>query len=373
LHPIHIKDDPEKVKSNQNHALSFGAELVSRLPTDKGRFFAVKFYLFDDTVAVFETAKKNSGIVPGKFLKRQKVVNPATNSYFHSNDFYVGAKVIINKYKFQLVDLDAFTMNYAMNRPDKFKWADIESLIKKMQSVCATGNATIGGKSQATAEGDISESDFLEFLLNQCGMGLPAAICCAAFFFKAQDLDFDELRRFNKVEPRHPTRLISADTCDTILEDAKLDDETRLIKRTFQRVAQGFIDDKLAFTSICDSNMNELHNLDRSGFMKSLQTAKYSSNVPYGDQDIKLMVHYFFPRGVEGERSGTNKEWLATSHLYGFLFPPVAPAVDAAASYAVSGGGIGLVHTTGGSATQVNRNVPLSYSKGGQTKIVGGA
>merc|ERR1711981_471425 len=85
LHPIHIKDDPEKVKSNQNHALSFGAVLVSDLPTDKGRFFAVKFYLFDDTVAIFETAKKNSGIVPGKFLKRQKVLNPKTNKYFHSD------------------------------------------------------------------------------------------------------------------------------------------------------------------------------------------------------------------------------------------------------------------------------------------------
>merc|ERR1712100_865032 len=113
LHPIHIKDDPEKVKSNQNHALSFGAQLISNLATDKGRWFAIKLYLFDDTVAIFETAKKNSGIVPGKFLKRQKVLNPATGRYFDSQDFYVGAALEIYKYQFKLVDVDAFTMNYA--------------------------------------------------------------------------------------------------------------------------------------------------------------------------------------------------------------------------------------------------------------------
>ena len=323
LHPIHIKDDPEKVKSNQNHALSFGAELVSKLPTDAGRFFAVKFYLFDDTVAIFETAKKNSGIVPGKFLRRQKVMNQATGEYFNLKDFFVGAELTIYNYRFILVDLDAFTMNFAMNRPDKFLWADVERLIKQMQHVCAQGNATIGGKPQATAEGNITEQEFLEFLQGQCRMSLPEAICCAAFFFKRQELDFDELRRFNKVKSKHLTRLISADTCDTILEDAKLPDDARTVKRTFQRVAQGFKDDKLAFTSICDSNMNELKLLDRKQFTKCLEAAKYISNIPYTTKDIGVMVNYFFPRGKAGERSGTDKEWLETGSLYKFLFPEV--------------------------------------------------
>jgi len=325
LHPIHIKDDPEKVKSNQNHALSFGAQLISNLATDKGRWFAIKFYLFDDTVAIFETAKKNSGIVPGKFLKRQKVKNPATAQYFSKNDFYVGAKLEIHKYKFQLVDLDAFTMNYAINRPNQFRWADIENLIKRMQAVCARGDAVIGGKSQQTANGDITERQFLKFLREGCQMSLPEAICCAAFFFKRQELDFQELRDFNQVKPKHLTRLISADTCDTILEDAKLDDGTRTIKRTFARVAQGFIDDQLAFTSICDSFMNELHLLDRTGFTEALTAAKYSSNIPYTKKDIALMVNYFFPRGEEGEKAGSNKEWLSTKALYQFLFPETKP------------------------------------------------
>jgi len=199
--------------------------------------------------------------------------------------------------------------------------ADIENLIKRMKAVCATGTATIGGKSQATAQGDITEQEFTAFLQEQVNMSLPEAICCAAFFFKKQELDFDELRRFNQVEDRHLTRLISADTCDTILEDARLDDDTRRVKRTFQRVTQGFIDDKLAFTSICDSNMNDLRLLDRTTFITSLETARYSSNIPYTTKDIDVMVKHFFPRGKEGERSGKNKEWLLTNTLYNFLFP----------------------------------------------------
>jgi len=259
--------------------------------------------------------------VPGKFLRRQKVQNVERNRYFNSSDFFVGAILEIYKYKFELVDLDAFTMNYAMNRPHEFKWADIEHLIKRMKDVCATGNATIGGKSQATSQGDIAEAEFREFLQDQVKMTLPEAICCSAFFFKKQELDFDELRRFNKVQDKHLSRLISADTCDTILEDAKLDDNQRTTKRTFQRVTQGYIDDKLAFTSICDSNMNDLKLLDRTAFQMSLETARYSSNVPYSKADIEIMVKYFFPRGKEGERSGKNKEWLPTKQLYKFLFP----------------------------------------------------
>merc|ERR1719326_834593 len=216
-------------------------------------------------------------------------------------------------------------MNYAMNRPQRFKWADIESLIKRMKAACQTGKATIAGKSQATAEGDITEAQFLEFLKGQVGMSHPEAICCAAFFFKKQELDFDELRRFNQVEDKNLTRLISADTCDTILEDAKLDNQTRNIKRIFQRVAQGFIDDQLAFTSICDSFMNELHLLDRTGFREALTAAKYQSNIPYTHQDINKMVAYFFPRGDEGEKAGSNKEWLSTKALYEFLFPETKP------------------------------------------------
>merc|ERR1719183_2472983 len=106
-----------------------------------------------------------------------KVHNPARNRYFHFTDFYVGAVLTIFKYKFLLVDLDTFTMNYAMNRPHKFKWADVGTLIKRMKTVCATTSATIGGKSQAQARGQMSEQAFLVFLQEQCGMTVPEAIC----------------------------------------------------------------------------------------------------------------------------------------------------------------------------------------------------
>lgn len=314
LHPVHIKDDPEKVKSNQNHALSFGARMISTKPEDKGRHFNVKFYLFDSTVAVYETARANSGIVPGKFLRRTRLKNPTTGSYFTPTDFFVGAELTINVFRFELVDLDSFTMNYAINRPTQFKWADIESLLKRMKQKCQEGNAVIGGKSYDTAEGNISEADFRTFLRSSCNMDLSEAICCASFFLKNQELDFAELRRFNQVQDKDLNRLISADNCDTVLEDAQLDPGTRLIKRTFARVSEGFRDDTLSFVAICDSNMDEMMNLNKAKFIKSLETAKYRSNIPYNSDDITRMAQYFYPGG---------KEMLGVKDLYKFLFKRV--------------------------------------------------
>jgi len=312
LHPIHIKDDPEKVKSNQNHALSFAATMVSDKAEDKGRHFNVKFFLFDDTVAVYETARANSGIVPGKFLKRCKIKNPATKEYFSKTDFFVGARLTINVFKFDLIDLDSFTMNYAINRPQTFEWANIERLLKQMKARCNQGGAMIAGKLYDTAEGDISNTEFRAFLQGDCGMDVASAICCSSFFLKNQELDFAELRRFNQVQDKHLDRLISADTCDTILEDAKLDEETRQTKRTFARVSQGFVDDTLTFVAICDRNQNEMKNLDKKNFIKSLHSAKYRSNIPFDGADIERMAAYFFPSG---------KEHLGVRALYKFLFP----------------------------------------------------
>ena len=39
------------------------------------RRFVITYYMADDTLAIFEMAQKNNGIMPGKFLKRGKQRN----------------------------------------------------------------------------------------------------------------------------------------------------------------------------------------------------------------------------------------------------------------------------------------------------------
>ena len=47
---------------NAGKTLRFSAELLSPLPVDKFRKFLVTYYLEDDTVAIFEQARANSGM-----------------------------------------------------------------------------------------------------------------------------------------------------------------------------------------------------------------------------------------------------------------------------------------------------------------------
>ena len=62
LAPKQPKKDLKKMLSNAGKSLRFSARLCSVLPSDLHRQFIVTYYLEDDTIAIFEQAKANSGI-----------------------------------------------------------------------------------------------------------------------------------------------------------------------------------------------------------------------------------------------------------------------------------------------------------------------
>ena len=64
------KKNFRRMMENDRKILRFMARLDTDMPEDQGRIFVIKYYLSDDTVAVFEPPQKNSGIVGGNFLKR---------------------------------------------------------------------------------------------------------------------------------------------------------------------------------------------------------------------------------------------------------------------------------------------------------------
>jgi hypothetical protein len=49
------------------NSLQFSARLDTQSPIDADREFAINYYLADDTIAVFESSKRNSGILGGKW------------------------------------------------------------------------------------------------------------------------------------------------------------------------------------------------------------------------------------------------------------------------------------------------------------------
>ena len=62
LAPKQPKKDLKKMLDNAGKSLRFSAKLVSVIPSDQHRRFIVTFYLEDDSLAIFEEARNNSGL-----------------------------------------------------------------------------------------------------------------------------------------------------------------------------------------------------------------------------------------------------------------------------------------------------------------------
>ncbi|CAD8191366.1 unnamed protein product [Paramecium octaurelia] len=116
LQPIPPKKDFFKWVDNQVN-LRFLAMFNTTKPEDKDRVFVITFFLNDDSLLVYEPTVRNSGIPDGKFLEKRKYKNVNNNNeFFTPNDLIVGNEVVINGWKFQLLDCDEFTKKwYAQN------------------------------------------------------------------------------------------------------------------------------------------------------------------------------------------------------------------------------------------------------------------
>ena len=80
LAPKQPKKDVKKMLDNAGKVLRFSAKLGSVVPADQYRQFIVTYYLEDDTIAIFEQPRANSGIRYKKsFSIRRNVLKVAIN------------------------------------------------------------------------------------------------------------------------------------------------------------------------------------------------------------------------------------------------------------------------------------------------------
>ncbi|GET89733.1 hypothetical protein, conserved [Leishmania tarentolae] len=129
----------EKYKEIRRHrfadsVVKFLARLDNGKEEDKVRRFVVAVYLADNSVSIFEPVIRNSGIVGGKFLQRQKV-RRADGEYFRADDFYVGARVELNSFPFLILNSDEHSLNYMEHNPEEFGHSDINKIVRKMQAM----------------------------------------------------------------------------------------------------------------------------------------------------------------------------------------------------------------------------------------------
>ena len=113
LIPKKPQPDFFKIVDNDKKILRFFARLNTRVPEDVDRSFIISFYLADDTLSIYETVQKNSGIIEGKFLHRRRYKNVDKNNEFITlTDLPVGGDVKINSYSYHILGCDEYTQKY---------------------------------------------------------------------------------------------------------------------------------------------------------------------------------------------------------------------------------------------------------------------
>lgn len=137
LRPKPPRKDILKLMNNSDRVLRFEAKMSNNLPEDKARTFCIGVFLADDTVAVWETRKRNSGHTEGKWAERSKKRNPATGEFFKPADFFVGADVQINGCPFALSKADEYTLKYMEDNPQVFGKAGIAEVAAKISGLKA--------------------------------------------------------------------------------------------------------------------------------------------------------------------------------------------------------------------------------------------
>lgn len=149
----------------QVQVLNFSAKLVTKNKDDQIRKFVVSFYLFDQTIGIFEELVPNSGFRHGKFLQKTRVKNPATKQFFAPGDFYVGAKITVASRVFELTAAAELALALMESNPDDFPEADLTFVLPRLGEAVKTTGKDLRGMFEAKAkDGKMTVADAMTVL-----------------------------------------------------------------------------------------------------------------------------------------------------------------------------------------------------------------
>ncbi|EAY19464.1 MGC84469 protein, putative [Trichomonas vaginalis G3] len=133
LHPKPPRKNIVKLLNNDGKVLRFKAEFKNPNPVDDGRIFVIAFYTADDKLAIFESPRRNSGFQGGKFIQKGTYKNMLAGRNFIAQDFYVGAEIMVNSYRFILTDADEYAYNQMEAEPEEYPVADLSAIIENLR------------------------------------------------------------------------------------------------------------------------------------------------------------------------------------------------------------------------------------------------
>ncbi|XP_017882993.1 EF-hand domain-containing family member C2-like [Ceratina calcarata] len=125
-----------------SHVLRFRAKMISNIPENAGRQFIIRAFLMDDTVSIFELGIRNSGFRRCLFQKRMPVMLPNQEifvskkpDYYKPEDFYIGARLNLNDFIFEITSADVYALRYMELHCDKFEKANAKLIMDKLREI----------------------------------------------------------------------------------------------------------------------------------------------------------------------------------------------------------------------------------------------
>ncbi|GAB1869468.1 EF-hand domain-containing family member C2 [Camponotus japonicus] len=123
-----------------SHILRFRAKMISKIPTNEDRQFIIRVFLMDDTISIFELAKRNSGFERSLFQKRMPIMLPNQDiftskkpDYYKPQDFYIGAHINLSDFHFEITSADIYALRYMELHCDKFPKANKKLIMEKLR------------------------------------------------------------------------------------------------------------------------------------------------------------------------------------------------------------------------------------------------
>nr|XP_012139231.1 PREDICTED: EF-hand domain-containing family member C2-like isoform X3 [Megachile rotundata] len=125
-----------------SYVLRFRAKLISNIPENEDRLFIIRVFLMDDAISIFELARRNSGFKRCLFQKKMRVMLPNQEifaseepKYYKPEDFYIGARVNLNGFIFEMTTADIYALRYMELNCDKFPKANAKLIMEKLREI----------------------------------------------------------------------------------------------------------------------------------------------------------------------------------------------------------------------------------------------
>ena len=133
--------DYDKFVRLDGKMLRFTSKMVTKSIENLERTFIITYYLSNDTIAVFEIPRRNSGFAGGQFLHPQRFFLPGQDltaaerpKQYTPQHLYIGARLNLNSHIFQIVGADDFALEYMEQHRNQFPFSDVNVILQKCRN-----------------------------------------------------------------------------------------------------------------------------------------------------------------------------------------------------------------------------------------------